>query len=135
MLVFPITLALCSCAPDKKVEPPKNPLATEPVIPTAENKTNPLAKYIELAGFRMSERTAAKLAIRFMVINHSQADVSDLGLDVTTQPCTVSVKIPSLGPEEAKEVTGECATKLRVYELPDWQFIRPSFKITSPSDK
>jgi hypothetical protein len=135
ILVFPVVLALSSCAPEKKAEERKGPPIEQPAIPTAENKANPLAKYIEVAGFRMSEKSPTKLAVKFVVINHSEAEVADLGLDVTTQPCTVSVKVPPLGPEEMKEVTGECPTKLRVYELPDWQFIRPSFKITSPADK
>jgi hypothetical protein len=131
---FLVTLALvlCSCGSDKTPENLQKAARPEPVIPTAENKTNALAKYIEFAGFRMSERSGGKLAVRFVVINHSQADIADLGLDVTTMPCTVSVKVPSLGPEETKDVTGECVTKMRVYELPDWQFIRPTFKITSP---
>jgi hypothetical protein len=47
--------------------------------------------------------------------------------------CAFPIKIPSLGPQEVVNATGECTTKLRVYELPDWQFIRASFTITSPA--
>ncbi len=42
-------------------------------------------------------------------------------------------KIPALGPQETQELTATAATKLRVYELPDWQFIRADFDITSPA--
>jgi hypothetical protein len=41
-------------------------------------------------------------------------------------------KVPSLGPEEIQDVTATAATKLRIYELPDWQFIKAEFEITSP---
>lgn len=109
----------------------------------AENRKHPLAKFIELAGFRISEPKPGRLKVEFAVINHSDADVSDLGLNVALRPitakpdeppfCIVTVNIPSLAPQSLKDASGECATKLRVYELPDWQFIRPSFHITSPS--
>lgn len=103
-----------------------------PSCRTAENKGNPLAKYIEIAGFRISEKPGGKAGVRMVVINHSQADLTELALEVTTPACTAQVKVGSMGPEESKDVTSECATTLRVYELPDWQFVKPSFKITSP---
>jgi hypothetical protein len=108
----------------------------------AENRKHPLAKFIEIAGFRISEPKPGRLKVEFAVINHSDADVSDLGLNVALRPttakpddppfCTVTVKLPSLAPQSLKDASGECGTKLRVYELPDWQFLRPSFQITSP---
>ena len=45
---------------------------------------------------------------------------------------TFSFKIPLLGPYESKELKAPVDTKLRVYELPDWQFLRADFQITSP---
>ena len=41
-------------------------------------------------------------------------------------------KIPSLGPQETHDVSATANTKLRLYELPDWQFLRADFDITSP---
>ncbi len=32
-----------------------------------------------------------------------------------------SFKVPSLGPFESKEATAPVTTKLKAYELPDWQ--------------
>lgn len=103
---------------------------------------HPLGKYIEVAGFRITEASPGKLRIRFAVINHSDGDISDLGLKITLKPvtakpgdppvCTFEVKVPDLGPEELKEVTGSADTKLRVYELPDWQYLKSDFEITSP---
>jgi hypothetical protein len=36
---------------------------------------------------------------------------------------TFAFKI-SLGPYESKEIKAPLSTRLRVYELPDWQFLR-----------
>jgi hypothetical protein len=42
-------------------------------------------------------------------------------------------KIPTLAPLEVKDVTAQANTTLRIYELPDWQFLRADFDITSPA--
>jgi hypothetical protein len=42
------------------------------------------------------------------------------------------VKVAALGPYEAKEVETTVKSALRAYELPDWQFLRAEFEITSP---
>jgi hypothetical protein len=52
------------------------------------------------------------------------------GDDPVTQ---FDAKVPSLGPHEIKDVTAQATTKLRLYELPDWQFLRGDFDITSPA--
>jgi hypothetical protein len=134
-----LLLAGCS-SPDtnaaKKTGPPEPPGAA-----TAAGK-NPLAKYLEVAGFRLAEETPGKLKVTFAVVNHSQADMGDLVLKIrlTTiaakpdePPITeFEAKIPNLGPQEIKDVTATAPTKLRIYELPDWQFIRAQFEIISP---
>lgn len=109
----------------------------------ADNRTHPLAKYLEVAGFRLSEKGQGKLTVKFAVVNHSDADIADLGLTVGLRPvtakandapfCTFSTKVPTLAPQETANATGECSTQLRVYELPDWQFVRASFQITAPA--
>jgi hypothetical protein len=127
-------LLLASCSSQKEQPPAAAGAAkTEPSVPLAVNRNHPLAKYVEVAGFRMSEKPGGKLAVRLVVINHSQAELTDLGLEVSTPPCTLTVKVPALAPEESKDVTGECTTKMRVYELPDWMFVRPAFKIVAPA--
>ena len=82
------------------------------------------------------------LEVSFGVVNHSEADLGDLTLDVnlrttTAKPqdpplCEFPVKVPSLGPEELKQVSELVPTKLRVYELPDWQYLKADFAITEP---
>ena len=136
-----LTLAACSPAPDTKQT------KAAPVIPTpgAASATNkhPLAKFIEVGGFRITESGSGKLKVTFAVINHSEADIGDLGLKfklttTASKPddaplAEFEAKIPSLGPMENKDVSVTVPTKLRVYELPDWQFLRGHYEITSPA--
>ena len=134
-------LAGCSApAPDSSAK--KAPGAPEATVTTVASK-HPLAKYLELSGYRMTETAAGKLAVKFVVVNHSEADIGDLALKirlVTTAakpedpPITeFAAKVPALGPQEVKDVSATATTKLRIYELPDWQFIRAEVEITAPA--
>lgn len=134
-------MAGCSSAPEAatKVKQIEAPLAVASVI----DKKNPLAKYLEIGGFRVTEGGAGKLTVKFAVINHSDADIGDLTMKVSLTttaakpgdaPIAVfDAKVPALGPQETKDATGTAVTKLRVYELPDWQFLRADAEITSPA--
>jgi hypothetical protein len=136
-----LTLAACSSPPatDTKQTKKTGPMEPTSAVPI---KKHPLAKYVELVGFRLSEAGGGKLKIKFAVVNHSEADIGDLGVRVrlTTSsakpddpPIAVfDSKVPSLGPEEIQDVTASAPSKLRIYELPDWQFIKAEFEITSP---
>ena len=131
----------CSApAPDNsKVKQAGAPQATDTVF----TNQHPLAKYLELSGYRITETAPGKLNVKFAVVNHSEADIGDLTLKIkliTTAaksdepPITeFEAKVPALGPQELKDVTATAATKLRIYELPDWQFIRAAVEITSPA--
>ena len=136
-----ISLAACSSPPpETKSAPTASPFGPGPA---ATSSKNPLAKYIELAGFRLSEQPGGKLQIKLMAINHSDADLEELQTHVRLMASNAKpgdmpvaefdVKIPPLGPQEYKELTAVTPTKLRVYEMPDWQFLRADFDITSPA--
>jgi len=136
-----LALAACSTSPDPK-QSKKTSLPEPPGAAVPMNK-HPLAKYLEVGGFRMAEEGQGKLKVTFAVVNHSEADIGDLGLKIrlmTTAakpgdpPVTeFDAKVPNIGPQEMKEVTVVTPTKLRIYELPDWQFLRGEFEITSPA--
>ena len=117
--------------------------AVTPVGPGLEEKsTNPAAKYIELVGFRLKEKSPGHIQVQFGVVNHSEADLGDLKLNVDLRTTAskagdppvlaFSANVPSLGPEDLKEVSVEVPSKARVYELPDWQFLKADFQITEP---
>jgi hypothetical protein len=143
ILVVSLLLALAACsnppASDSKQSKKTGPMEPTSAIPI---KKHPLAKYVELSGFRISEAGGGKIRVKFVVINHSEADIGDLGVKVRLTTSSAKpddppiaefdVKVPSVGPEEIQDVSATMASKLRVYELPDWQFIKAEFEITSP---
>lgn len=132
-------LAGCSSS---SAEKPTKPAGPPMAHITASNAKDSLAKYIELVGFRITEKTPGKLTVQFGVVNHSEADVGDvkLKIDLTTtaakpdEPPVISfpAQVSALGPSEMKNVTVDVPAKLRVYELPDWQFLIARFEITEP---
>ena len=83
--------------------------------------------------------------MRFLVVNHSSAEIADLAGAVTvwarTQKSeeervgTFSFKLPSLGPNESRDMTAVLDTKLKVYELPDWQNLTSEVQVTSPESR
>jgi hypothetical protein len=117
--------------------------AVENTGPATTTSKHPLAKYIELAGFRLAESKPGELDVKFVAINHSEADLGDLDLTIRLKttaskpddpPVTeFQAKVPSLGPLEIRDIGAKLKTKLRIYELPDWQFMRADFDITSPA--
>ncbi len=81
-MVLPGSVSHAGCSssstPDKQAK-------GAPVIPahfTATNTSNPIAKYIELVGFRVTERSPGHLVVQFGVVNHSEADVGDVKMTV-----------------------------------------------------
>lgn len=105
-------------------------------------KQNPLQKYVEVSGIRFVETPQHQTEARFVVVNHSGADVTDLAGTVNIWGRTAkseeeaagnfSFKMPSLKPYESKEGVAPLSTKLKVYELPDWQNLSAEVQITSP---
>ncbi len=104
--------------------------------------TSPMQKYVEVAGIRFVESPKHELEARFIVINHSDADIANLGGTVNIfgrtakadeeAAGTFPIKVPSLLPNESKEVTAPLTTRLKPYELPDWQNLDARVQITSP---
>lgn len=134
---------LAGCSSSTSTAPQAKQLTTPQAVTSVISLKHPLGKYLELSGFRIGEKGAGKLDIRFAVINHSQADIGELVMHVkltTTAakpedpPITeFDAKVPPLGPLEVKDASGSATTKLRVYEMPDWQFIKAEAEITSPA--
>ena len=120
--------------------------STAATAPTAESaatvpgaaakKPHPLAKFLEVVGIRWVEDAKQKAKMQFIVVNHSAADLPELKMLISVKaggkllfdvPFTVS----SIGPYESKEFSTPIQTALKGYELPDWQFVKAEFEITS----
>jgi len=116
------------------------PVETVPV--KGQAKQHPLQKYVEVTGIRFMQSPNKTTEARFLVVNHSGAEIADLAGTVNIWGRTAkseeeaagnfNFKVPALGPYESKEVTATVITKLKVYELPDWQNVSPEVQITSP---
>ncbi|MCX6627534.1 MAG: hypothetical protein NTW28_07895 [Candidatus Solibacter sp.] len=112
--------------------------------PTAKPgaKTNPLQKYIEVSGVRFVQDAKKKTMAKFVIINHSPADINGLAGNVTiwgrTQKSeedaqgTFSFSI-DLAPMESKEMSVPLNTKRKIYELADWQNVTTDVQITAPA--
>src|SRR5580693_7482463 len=125
-LLLAVCLASCSSPPANDKQN-KKVFAPPPMHFTATNTTNSVAKYLELVGFRINERKPGQLQIQFGVANHSEADIGDVKMIIN-----LGTTAAKPGPSDLKDVTVDVPTKLRVYELPDWQFLKADFQITEP---
>jgi hypothetical protein len=113
-----------------------------PANAAQQKVSNPLQKYVEVVGIRLIAENH-KPMVRCIVVNHSSAEIPDLQANVTLWASTsrsdedsvgtFSLKLNGLGPNESKEITEPLKTKLKMYELPDWQNATAEIQITSPA--
>jgi len=118
--------------------PPSN---VESPAAKAGAKTSPLQKYIEVSGIRFFQETKKGIGVKFTVTNHSDADASGLAGNVTIWARTKSSEEDAVGtfaftadvpPQASKEVSAPLTTKLKMVDLPDWQFVVTDVQITAP---
>jgi hypothetical protein len=106
--------------------------------------SNPWQKFIEVSGVRLVENpnSKGKIIAKFMVTNHSSGDLTGLAGNVTIWASTKRSEedaqgtfsfITDLPAYGSKEVTAPLTTKLKVYELPDWQNVTTDLQITAPA--
>lgn len=106
-----------------------------------EKVANPLQKYIEVVGIRLVTQDKKPVA-KFVVVNHSSGELVGLEAQVTLWASTkrseedsvgaFAFKVGSIGPNSSQDVTAPLTTKLKPYELPDWQNLTAEVQITSP---
>ena len=108
----------------------------------AGDSSSPYAKYVEITGVRIVEDEKKHPIAHFLVVNHSAADLPELesvvALTTTTAKAgddplaLIKVKTGAIPANGSKDVSAPLNSKLRAYELPDWQFLKASFAIKSP---
>lgn len=108
---------------------------------TAAIAGHPFRKHIEITALRLIE-SGQKTMLRFTAVNHSAADLPGVVLRVTLTttadaagdpPLAVfDAKVGDLAAYGTKDLEVEIKTGKRVYELPDWQFLKTAFEITGP---
>jgi len=107
--------------------------------PVAGVSASPLAKAIEVTGFRIQTDPAKKSEIQYLVVNHSSARFSGVTVYVTLyaadakagQPplCRFQFTAPNLAPYQAKEMASAIERIARPVSLPDWQDLRATVEI------
>jgi len=105
-------------------------------------QANPYQKYIEISGVRFVEGPKKKsIEVRFIITNHSNADIPSLGGNVTVWGRTRTAEEDATGTFtfktdlkgfESKDLTVPLTTKKEFIELPDWQNVSTDVQITSP---
>jgi hypothetical protein len=70
-----------------------------------------------------------------MLVNHSASDMASLTgtirltTDAQHEVAVIPFSLASLAAFEAKDISAPLKTKLRAYELPDWQFIKAEVQL------
>ena len=114
----------------------ESPAAAKPGTPISS-----LQKYIEISGVRFAEDAKKNIVVKFMLTNHSDADVQGLAGNATIWARTQKSEEDTVGtfsfsadipPQASKELSAPLTTKLKVYELPDWQNVTTDVQITAP---
>jgi len=104
--------------------------------------TNPLQKYIEVVGVRLMSAKGGQ-TVRFLVVNHAAAELTDLSANVTlyanTQRSeedpvgTFTFHLASIGASESKEMTAPLKTDKAAYDMPeDWRNISADVQVQGP---
>ena len=115
------------------------PVPVKAALP-ADSKAHPYQKHLEVVGLRLVESSAKKPMVRFTVVNHSEADLSGLELNIVVAPTTggepvavIDSKVGTVPAQGIKDMEAPLSTKLKIYEFPDWQFVKATFEITAPA--
>jgi hypothetical protein len=93
--------------------------------------TSDLTKNLEFTGLRVQEDKNQRVEVRMLAVNHSLGELPPMKLNVqlkaTGKPDVLAeftADLPSMGPLDTREIKTTAKTKMRAYELPDWQFLR-----------
>jgi hypothetical protein len=99
----------------------------------------PLAKFVEVTGFRFVVDLNRRSEVHYLVVNHSGAELNGVNVFVTLrtagskagQPplCRFSFRAPEMAPFESKEMTSSIDKLTRTVALPDWQDLRADVEI------
>lgn len=105
-----------------------------------QQTANPLQKYIEVTGVRIVSDKSGQAA-KFLVINHSGVEMSDLTANVTLWAGTsrsdddsigsFTFHAANIGANESKEFTAPLKTEKQASDIPDWRNITADPQVTS----
>jgi hypothetical protein len=110
-------------------------VATAVTSPSAAS-SNPLANYVQVTGVRFLINLNGKNEVHYLVVNQSNADMTDVALNITIrsvvndQPiCSFSIHLNRLAPYESKELSTTIEKLPQPFTTPDWRDIKTDVDI------
>ncbi|HME07886.1 MAG TPA: hypothetical protein VKG25_12595 [Bryobacteraceae bacterium] len=101
--------------------------------------TTPFARDVEVSGLRIGVDLLHRSQLQYLVINHSGVQLTGVALHIkvtSTAPANkgvlfqVSAVVPSLGPNESKEIRTDIEGQLQSKPIPDWQYLKTEVQIS-----
>lgn len=118
--------------------------AASPAAIAGEEGAHPFRRHLEITGLRLFEDARKNVVLRYVVVNHSPADMAGVELRILLTTTVADENAPALAEITAKagdipsrgskEMESRIQTTLRAYELPDRQFLVARFSVTAPSN-
>jgi hypothetical protein len=136
VLLFMGVSAISSLTPHSAADTkPTTPVVAEPApADSVPAPSHPLAKSIEVTGFRIVVDPSRKSEIHYLLVNHSSAPLDDVTVFVTLRAgsgkagqaplCRFSFRASSIGAFESKEMVSAIEKATRTVALPEWQDLR-----------
>jgi hypothetical protein len=119
----------------------RNPFASTAVEASspsdaAQSAFPTLSKYVEVTGVRVFAG-ANNSEIRYLVVNHSAAELPPFQLVVKLRPkrgpavCSFSAGVQGMGPNESREMRTTIRREVHSYDLPEWRDLRVETHVTA----
>ena len=107
------------------------PASAAPAIPVLQE--HPAARSVEVAGVRIVTGPNKRPQLQYLVINHSAKELTGLNIHIAVRSVeglggaplfTVSSLVPTLGPNQSKEIRADLDASVKPASIPDWQSMR-----------
>lgn len=109
----------------------------------ADNETEyPFARFVEVSGLKVVDLINDHSQVQYIVINHSSTQLTDIGLRIAVRSSatsggsaplfTLAARVPTLGPNESKEMRIDLDSKLRTTQIPGWPNLRTDVRVVIP---
>jgi hypothetical protein len=141
VLLFMGVTAISSLTPHSAADTkPTSPVVAEPApADSVPAPSHPLAKSIEVTGFRIVVDPSRKSEIHYLLVNHSNAPLDDVTVFVTLRAgsgkagqaplCRFSFRASGIGAFESKEMVSAIEKPTRTIALPEWQDLRADVQV------
>jgi len=106
----------------------------------ASDSANPLTHDVEVSGLRIGVDVLHRSQLQYLVVNHSGVQLSGLMLHIkvtSSAPSNkgvlfqVSAVVPSLGPNESKEIRTDIEGQLQSKPIPDWRYLKTEVQVST----